>query len=145
MSPQTFDTSFQIVMHTVKLLDCCYEKELDNEKAKIIFFIHPQKNTSNIMYIMIVLFLIKTLWKTSRTSSKATTMQITKKVDKEKDHCNNRGWSSCHSRVVFTPCEADDTADTSTTPSTQRSYNWPCNQSCSGQRYDASQPQICNQ
>ncbi len=38
MTPQSFYTRFQKALHDVKLLDCCYEKELDDTKAKIIFF-----------------------------------------------------------------------------------------------------------
>ncbi len=31
MTPQSFYTCFQNALHAVKLLDCCYEKELDND------------------------------------------------------------------------------------------------------------------
>lgn len=38
MSPQTFLTFFQKVLQVVKLVDCYYEKELDDKEAKILFF-----------------------------------------------------------------------------------------------------------
>ncbi len=38
MSPHAFLTCFQKTLHAVKLLDCCWEKELDDMKAKICFF-----------------------------------------------------------------------------------------------------------
>ncbi len=38
MTPQSFYTCFQKTLRAVKLLDCCYEKELDDTKAKTIFF-----------------------------------------------------------------------------------------------------------
>ncbi len=38
MSPQTFYTCFQKALHAFKLLDCCYERDLDDNKAKILFF-----------------------------------------------------------------------------------------------------------
>ncbi len=37
MSPQAFLTCFQKALQAVKLLDCCYEKELDNDKGKVLF------------------------------------------------------------------------------------------------------------
>ncbi len=37
MSPQSFYTRFQKVLRAVKLLDHCYEKELDDNKAKLVF------------------------------------------------------------------------------------------------------------
>ncbi len=39
MSPQSFYTRFQKALRAVKLLDRCYEKELDNNVAKLIFFL----------------------------------------------------------------------------------------------------------
>ncbi len=38
MSPQSFYTHFQKALRAVKLLDCYYEKELNDNEAKIIFF-----------------------------------------------------------------------------------------------------------
>ena len=38
MTPQSFYTCFQKALHAVKMLDRFYEKELDNNEAKIIFF-----------------------------------------------------------------------------------------------------------
>ncbi len=37
-TPQSFYTRFQKALHAVQLLDCHYEKELDDDKTKIIFF-----------------------------------------------------------------------------------------------------------
>ncbi len=38
-------------MHAVKLLDCCYEKELDDNKAKIIFFYSfPKEHIKDYVY-----------------------------------------------------------------------------------------------
>ncbi len=41
MSPQTFYTSFHKALHAVKLLDCYYEKDLDDDRAKILFLFLP--------------------------------------------------------------------------------------------------------
>ncbi len=38
MSPQSFYTRFQKALHAVKLLDRCYEKELDDAEAKSTYF-----------------------------------------------------------------------------------------------------------
>ncbi len=38
ITPQPFYTRFQKAFHAVKLLDCCYERELDDDEAKILFF-----------------------------------------------------------------------------------------------------------
>ncbi len=38
MTPQSFYTLFQKALCPVKLLDHCYERELDDTEAKIIFF-----------------------------------------------------------------------------------------------------------
>ncbi len=38
MTPQSFYTCFQKALRVVKLLDRCYEKDLNDDKAKIIFF-----------------------------------------------------------------------------------------------------------
>ncbi len=37
MTPKAFLTCFQKALQAVKLLDCCYEKELDDEEAKVLF------------------------------------------------------------------------------------------------------------
>ncbi len=51
MSPQTFYTCFQKAIHTVKLLDHCYEKELDANKAKIVFFYSfPKEHIQDYVY-----------------------------------------------------------------------------------------------
>ncbi len=39
MSPQAFLICFQKALRAVKLLDHCYEKELDNDKAKVLILL----------------------------------------------------------------------------------------------------------
>ncbi len=70
MSPQSFYTRFQKVLHAVKLLDRCYEKELDNKEAKIIFSMPFLRSKSRITCAMDSATLIKKLLKTSRISFK---------------------------------------------------------------------------
>ncbi len=51
MTPQTFLTCFQKALCAVKLLDCCYEKELDDIKAKILFsYLLPKDYINNYLY-----------------------------------------------------------------------------------------------
>ncbi len=74
MTPQPFYTRFQKVLHAIKFFDGCYEKELYNDKAKIIFFIYSQKSTSTIMCTTVSVILMTKPSKTSRTSSRVITM-----------------------------------------------------------------------
>ncbi len=39
ISPQHFLTCFQKAVNAVKILDCCYKKDIDNEEAKICFLL----------------------------------------------------------------------------------------------------------
>ncbi len=43
MTPQSFYAGFQKALHVIKLLDQIYEKQLDDDKAKIIFFLFISK------------------------------------------------------------------------------------------------------
>ncbi len=58
----------------LKLLDHYYEKELANDEAKIMFFIHSQKSTSRIMCTAVSKILMMNPSKTPRTSSMVITM-----------------------------------------------------------------------
>ncbi len=52
MSLQSFFTCIKKALHAVKLLDCCYEKELDNEEAKILFFYSfPKDHIQDYVYL----------------------------------------------------------------------------------------------
>ncbi len=98
-------------------------KNLMMTKSRLSFFIHAPRNTFKIIYIMVTTTLIWTPWKTSRISSKATTMPIHPKIDKQNDWNNNKVQSSCCNCVVFTPSDNCDTTLISTTPSNCCSYD----------------------
>ncbi len=44
MKPQVFLTHFQKVLRAIKLLNHCYEKDLDDEEAKVLFFYPSLRN-----------------------------------------------------------------------------------------------------
>lgn len=71
MASQSFLTRFQKVLDAAKLVDCCYEKELDDKEAKILFFIHSLKNKFRINVPLTM-----TPSKISRTSFKGILMLI---------------------------------------------------------------------
>ncbi len=75
MTPQSFYTRFQKAFRAVKILDHCYEKELDDTEAKIIFFILFLKNTSKIMSVTVNTSLMTRLSKISRISFRVTMTQ----------------------------------------------------------------------
>ncbi len=75
MNPQSFYTRFQKALHAVKLMDHCYEKELNNTEAKIIFFILFLKNTSKIMYVTVNTILMTRLSKDLKNFFQVTMTQ----------------------------------------------------------------------
>ncbi len=87
MSLQTFCSCFQEAMCAVKILDHCHEKNLDDNKNKILFFIYSPRNTFKIMCIMVIVISIQKLWNTSRMFSKAIMMLICSR--RPIDHTNN--------------------------------------------------------
>ncbi len=74
MTPQSFYIRSQKALHAIKLLDCYYEKEVDNDNAKNIFFYSFSKGTSRIMCATVSQILMTKPSKTSRTSTRAITM-----------------------------------------------------------------------
>ncbi len=102
MSPQSFYTRFQKALRAVKLLDHCYEKELDDNEAKIIFFYafpaaqiqdyvcHGQRN-----YDQETIEDLKNFFQGHFDAAPP------KKNDKPINRRNNRSQSSAHSRISF--------------------------------------------
>ncbi len=74
MTPQSFCTRFQKALCAVKLLDHHYEKAMDNEEAKVIFFTPSQRNTSRTMCTIVNTTSTRIPSRISRISSKATMM-----------------------------------------------------------------------
>ncbi len=74
MTPQSFYTHFQKALCAVNLLDHCYEKEFNNDKAKISFFTHSPRTTSTTTRSMVNVILTQTLSKISTIFSTAIMM-----------------------------------------------------------------------
>ncbi len=127
MFPQTFYTHFLKALHAIELFNDCYNKDLDDNKAKILFFILFPRNAFKIMYIMVILTSIQTPWKSSKNFHCHYDANPSKKTNWLNTHCNKKGHASHCNCVTFTPCEDDNTSPMSTTTSSHCSNNCPCN------------------
>ncbi len=70
MYPQIFLAPFQKMLHAIKLLIHCYEKELDKDEAKIMFFSPFVTVMSGTIFSMITIILILKTWMISRIFSR---------------------------------------------------------------------------
>ncbi len=146
MSLQPFYTHFQNALHAVKLLDHCHEKDLDNNKSKIIFFYSfPKEHIQDHVYYSNCDFDSETLEDLQNFFQGHYYANPPKKTHPQNKQCNNKGHTSHCICVAFTPCDVDNTMPMSTTIPSCCSSNQPCNQSHSGQQCDASLPQMRNQ
>ncbi len=66
MSPQRYPAHLQKAIHDVQLLDHCYKKELDNNKAKDSFFTLSLKIISMIMFTIQMVIMTQRPWRHSR-------------------------------------------------------------------------------
>ncbi len=122
-SPQTFLTCFQKALHAVKLLDYCYKKEHENNKAKIPqdpiceYRLHDQHDfDTNTMEDL------KNFFKGHYDTN----------TPKKSNHYDNKSCASHCIKASFTNHDGSSNNVSSSHPPSHCSNERLCNQSCSG-------------
>ena len=145
VSPQSFYTRFQKALRAVKVLDRHYEKELDDDEAKIIFLYafpndqiqdyvhHGQRNFDN-----------ETIEDIKNFFQGHFDANPPKKTDKPNNRRNERSQSSSRNRVSFVNRDNANSLS-STAPNSRRPNDQSRDRSRPPHRDDASSSDIRNQ
>ncbi len=120
MTPQSFYTHFQKALHAVKLLDRCYEKELDDTEAKIIFFSSfPKEHIQDYVCHSQCNFDDKTLKDFKHFFKGYYDTNPPKKTDCPTNRLNDRDHAPSRNCILFTNCD-DANQSSATKPATSR-------------------------